>query len=139
MWHVDLCEKIHDMNMDPRMAWEYVRIRILTEGEAAHHRKSKSIAMKMEDGNMHQTTRRTCKSCIIRGESCGPSVDKSLPWRLSVVSFGQNLLKKTVFRKRHHRRSNLAPLPKSAHLINPYCTISRSLSPGLCRDVRNVA
>ncbi len=78
---------------------------------------------------------------------------QKIPWSLSVVSFGQNLLKKTVFRKWHHRRSNLTPLPKSAHLINPYCTISsfhrpfqatlhtsrHSLSPGLCRDVRNAS
>ena len=49
-WHADLCAKIHDMNMNPRMAWEYIRI--LTEGEAAHHRKSKNMAMKMEDGKL---------------------------------------------------------------------------------------
>ena len=46
--YADLCEKIHDMSMKLRMAWEYIRI--LTGGEAAHHRKSKNMAMKMGGG-----------------------------------------------------------------------------------------
>ena len=36
------------MSMNPKLAWEYIRI--LTGGEEAHHRKSKNMAMKMEDG-----------------------------------------------------------------------------------------
>ena len=47
-WYTELCQKIHDMDMNPRLAWEYIRI--LTKGEAAHHRKSKNMAMRMEDG-----------------------------------------------------------------------------------------
>ena len=36
-WYADVCSKIHNMCMDPRLAWEHIRL--LTKGEAAHHEK----------------------------------------------------------------------------------------------------
>ncbi|KAL7525760.1 hypothetical protein ACHAXR_003162, partial [Thalassiosira sp. AJA248-18] len=49
-WYAHLCEKIHDMSMNPRLAWEYIKI--LTGGESAHHRKTKNMAMKRSNGNL---------------------------------------------------------------------------------------
>ena len=34
-WYAAICQKIHDMNMDPKLAWEHIRL--LTKGETAHH------------------------------------------------------------------------------------------------------
>ena len=49
-WYKGLCEKIHQMNMDPRTAWE--RIRILTGGETAHHTSTITMAMRLENGDL---------------------------------------------------------------------------------------
>ena len=54
-YYADLCTKIHDMSMNPKLAWEYIRI--LTGGEEAHHRKSKNMAMKMEDGSLAKNSK----------------------------------------------------------------------------------
>ncbi len=34
-WYADICSKIHDMQMEPRLAWEHICL--LTKGESAHH------------------------------------------------------------------------------------------------------
>ena len=52
-WYAHLCEKIHDMSMNPKLAWEYIRI--LTGGESTHHRLTTTMAMKMENGKMSVT------------------------------------------------------------------------------------
>jgi hypothetical protein len=35
IWYADICSKIHDMQMEPRLAWEHIRL--LTKDESAHH------------------------------------------------------------------------------------------------------
>jgi hypothetical protein len=42
-WYADICQKIHDMRFDPRLAWEHIRL--LTKGETAHHNKMTNMAM----------------------------------------------------------------------------------------------
>ena len=49
-WYNELSTKIHDMNMNPKVAWEYIRI--LTGGETAHHKKTQNMAMRMENGKL---------------------------------------------------------------------------------------
>jgi len=49
-WYNKLSTKIHDMNMNPKVAWEYIRI--LTGGETAHHKKTQNMAMRMENGKL---------------------------------------------------------------------------------------
>ena len=49
-WYAHLCEKIHNMSMNARLAWEYIKI--LTKGESAHHRKTKNMAMKCSNGDL---------------------------------------------------------------------------------------
>jgi len=48
-WYADVCSKIHNMCMDPRLAWEHIRL--LTKGEAAHHEKKTAMAMHLPDGS----------------------------------------------------------------------------------------
>jgi hypothetical protein len=48
MWNADTCAKIHNMKMDPRLAWEHIRL--LTKGESAHHWKHTTMAMILLDG-----------------------------------------------------------------------------------------
>ena len=48
-WYADICSKIHNMCMDPRLAWEHIRL--LTKGEAAHHEKKTAMAMRLPDGS----------------------------------------------------------------------------------------
>ncbi len=47
-WYADICQKIHDMRFDPRLAW--VHIRLLTKGESAHHKKMTNMAMRLPNG-----------------------------------------------------------------------------------------
>ncbi|KAL7524551.1 hypothetical protein ACHAXR_000620, partial [Thalassiosira sp. AJA248-18] len=49
-WYAHLCEKIHNMSMNPRLAWEYIKI--LTKGESAQKRKTKNMAMKRSNGDL---------------------------------------------------------------------------------------
>jgi hypothetical protein len=49
-WVAHLCSKIHDMAMNPRLAWEHIRL--LTGSSTAHHKKSVPMAMKMPNGNI---------------------------------------------------------------------------------------
>jgi hypothetical protein len=49
-WYSGICGKIHDMRMNPRLAWE--NIRILTGGETAHHKTTINMAMKMKNGTV---------------------------------------------------------------------------------------
>jgi hypothetical protein len=46
-WYKNICRKIHDMNMDPRLMWE--NIRILTGGETAHHKTNLNMSMHLEN------------------------------------------------------------------------------------------
>jgi hypothetical protein len=54
-WYSRICGKIHNMRMNPRLAWE--NIRILTGGETAHHKMPINMAMKMEDGTLASNTK----------------------------------------------------------------------------------
>ena len=44
-----VCSKIHNMHMDPRLAWEHICL--LMKGEAAHHKKRTTMAMRLLDGS----------------------------------------------------------------------------------------
>jgi hypothetical protein len=47
-WYAEICSKIHNMRMDPCLAWEHIRL--LTKGESAHHEKKTMMAMRLPDG-----------------------------------------------------------------------------------------
>ncbi len=49
-WYKGVCGKIHEMNMDPQLAWE--NIRILTGGETAHHKTNINMFMRLENGEL---------------------------------------------------------------------------------------
>ena len=49
-WAAHLCSKIHNMAMNPRLAWEYIHL--LTGGSTVHPKKSVPMAMKMPNGNI---------------------------------------------------------------------------------------
>jgi hypothetical protein len=46
-YYANVCAKIHDMQMNPRLAWEHICL--LTKGETAHHSKSTAMAIKLPD------------------------------------------------------------------------------------------
>ena len=48
-WYADVCSKIHNMRMDPRLAWEHICL--FTKGKAAHHGKKTTMAMHLPDGS----------------------------------------------------------------------------------------
>jgi hypothetical protein len=48
-WCADICSKIHDMRMEPRLTWAHIRL--LEKGESAHHQKKKTMAMRLPDGS----------------------------------------------------------------------------------------
>ena len=53
-WYRDIAEKIHDMPMDPKKAWECIKL--LCGGERLHHKaKKQTMSMKMEDGGLSST------------------------------------------------------------------------------------
>jgi hypothetical protein len=52
-WYADVCSKIHNMRMNPRLAWAHVRL--LTQGEAAHHKKRVTMAICLPDGSRAST------------------------------------------------------------------------------------
>jgi hypothetical protein len=47
-WYAEICSKIHNMCMDPCLAWEHISL--LTKGESTHHEKKTTIAMCLPDG-----------------------------------------------------------------------------------------
>jgi hypothetical protein len=47
-WYAEICSKIHNMCMDPRLTWEHIRL--LTKGEFAHHKRKTTMAMSLPDG-----------------------------------------------------------------------------------------
>ena len=49
-WYSNICGRIHDMRMNPRLSWE--NIRTLTGGESAHHKRVINMAMKLPDGSL---------------------------------------------------------------------------------------
>jgi hypothetical protein len=49
-WAAHLYSKIHDMAMNPRIAWEHIRL--LTGGTTVHHKKKITMAIKMMDGKL---------------------------------------------------------------------------------------
>jgi hypothetical protein len=49
-WAAHLCSKIHNMQSNPRVAWEYIRL--LTGGSTVHHKKKVHMAMKMANGKL---------------------------------------------------------------------------------------
>ena len=49
-WYTGVCSKIHEMNMNPRLAWE--NIRILAGGKTAHHKTNRNMSMHLENGNL---------------------------------------------------------------------------------------
>ncbi len=49
-WYSNICLHIHNMQVNPLLAWEYIRI--LTGGEMAHHKKLVDMAMRLPDGSL---------------------------------------------------------------------------------------
>jgi hypothetical protein len=49
-WYKGICEKIHEMSMNPRLAWE--NIRIVTRGETAHHKTNLNMSMHLASGEL---------------------------------------------------------------------------------------
>ena len=49
-WAAHLCSKIHDMAMNPCVAWEHIHL--LTGGTKVHYKKKVTMAMKLEDGKL---------------------------------------------------------------------------------------
>jgi hypothetical protein len=49
-WYKEICEKIHKMSINPRLAWE--NIRILTGGETAHHKTNLNMSMRLASGEL---------------------------------------------------------------------------------------
>jgi hypothetical protein len=47
-WYAYVCSKIHDMRMEPRLAWAHIRL--LAKGESSHHQKKTMMAMGLPDG-----------------------------------------------------------------------------------------
>ncbi len=65
-WYGRICGKIHNMQMNPRLAWE--NIRILTGGETAHHKTTINMAMKMV--LLHQTLKKICLCSVCTSTKC---------------------------------------------------------------------
>ena len=49
-WYSNICLHIHDMGVNPRLAWEYDNI--ITSGEMAHHKKLVIMAMRLPNGSL---------------------------------------------------------------------------------------
>jgi hypothetical protein len=47
-WYADICSKIHDMRMEPCLAWAHIRL--LEKGKSAHHQKKATMGMHLPDG-----------------------------------------------------------------------------------------
>ncbi len=47
-WYANICRKINDMRLEPRLAWEHIRL--LTKGKSAHHQRQPTMAMQLPDG-----------------------------------------------------------------------------------------
>jgi hypothetical protein len=47
-WYAHICQKNHDMKMEPRLAWEHIRL--LTKCESAHHQCRPTMAMQLPNG-----------------------------------------------------------------------------------------
>jgi hypothetical protein len=46
-WYANICSKIHDMQMEPRLTWEHIHP--LTKGKSAHHQQCTAMAMHLPD------------------------------------------------------------------------------------------
>ncbi len=49
-WYSNICLHIHDMRVNPRLAWEYICI--ITGGKTAHHKKLVNMVMQFPDGSL---------------------------------------------------------------------------------------
>ena len=49
-WYSRICSNIHNMQFNPRLAWE--NINLLTGGETAHHKTNINMAMKLDNGDL---------------------------------------------------------------------------------------
>jgi hypothetical protein len=49
-WYSHVCSHIHNMCMNRQVVWEYIHI--LRGGEAAHHKKSVNMAMRLPEGSL---------------------------------------------------------------------------------------
>jgi hypothetical protein len=56
--YADICSRIHYMQMEPRLAWEHIRL--LTKGESAHHQQCTAMAMRLSDGPHPPMRQKTC-------------------------------------------------------------------------------
>ncbi len=49
-WYSGICNNIHNMRIDPHRAWE--NIRLLTDGETAHHKTNINMVMKLKNRDL---------------------------------------------------------------------------------------
>ena len=49
-WYSGICANIHNMGINPRLAWE--SIHLLTGGETTHHKTNINMAMKLDNGKL---------------------------------------------------------------------------------------
>jgi hypothetical protein len=54
-WYSGICTNIHNMRMNPRLAWE--NICLLTGGKTAHHKTNINMAMKLKNGDLASNTK----------------------------------------------------------------------------------
>jgi len=54
-WYKGICEKIHEMSMNPRLAWE--NIQILTGGETAHRKTNLNMSMHLASGEFESNAK----------------------------------------------------------------------------------
>ena len=54
-WYKGVCAKIHEINMDPWLAWE--NNHILSGGKTAHHMTNLNMSMRLENGELASNAR----------------------------------------------------------------------------------
>ena len=54
-YYANLAEGVHDMQFNPRLEWEYIKL--LVKGETAHHNRRTNMAMRNEDGSLAQNNK----------------------------------------------------------------------------------
>jgi hypothetical protein len=111
-WYKGVCGKIHKMHMDPRLAWE--KIRILTGGETAHHTTNVNMSMRLINGELASNAKENMSVFgahfhkvlnnnrpvdqtvldLLEQKSCMTSIDNPIRFAFAEVKRAINKLKK---------------------------------------------
>jgi hypothetical protein len=73
-WYKGVCGKIHKMNMNPRLAWE--NIRILTGGKTAHHKTNINMSMRLENGELASNAKENSQYLARTSTKCSTTIDQ---------------------------------------------------------------